>query len=61
MYKRFVLGALIVVLSTSAAVATAALLEVKSEAGIFFQQLLGHPRTSRARWTASTPAARRRS
>jgi LCP family protein required for cell wall assembly len=35
MYKRFVLGALIVVLSTSAAVATAALLEVKSEFTIF--------------------------
>jgi len=41
MYKRFVLGALIVVLSTSAAVATAALLEVKSEAGIFFHNSSG--------------------
>jgi polyisoprenyl-teichoic acid--peptidoglycan teichoic acid transferase len=41
MYKRFVLGALIVVLSTSAAVATAALLEVKSEAGIFFRNSSG--------------------
>jgi LCP family protein required for cell wall assembly len=41
MYKRFVLGALIVVLSTSAAVATAALLEVKSEAGIFFNNSSG--------------------
>jgi LCP family protein required for cell wall assembly len=41
MYKRFLLGALIVVLSTSAAVATAALLEVKSEAGIFFRNSSG--------------------
>jgi LCP family protein required for cell wall assembly len=41
MYKRFVLGALIVVLSSAAAVATAALLEVKTEAGIFFRNSSG--------------------
>jgi LCP family protein required for cell wall assembly len=37
MYKRFVFGAIVLVLSTAAAVATAALLEVKTEAGIFFK------------------------
>jgi polyisoprenyl-teichoic acid--peptidoglycan teichoic acid transferase len=35
MYKRFVLGALIVVLSSAATVATAALLEVKDDVSIF--------------------------
>jgi LCP family protein required for cell wall assembly len=37
MYKRFVLGALIVVLSSAATVATAALLELKDDTTIFFQ------------------------
>jgi polyisoprenyl-teichoic acid--peptidoglycan teichoic acid transferase len=37
MYKRFVLGALIVVLSTAATVATAALLEFKDDTHIFFR------------------------
>jgi LCP family protein required for cell wall assembly len=41
MYKRFVLGAVIVVLASAATVATAALLEVKTEAGIFFKNSTG--------------------
>jgi LCP family protein required for cell wall assembly len=37
MYKRFLLGALIVVLSSAATVATAALLELKDDTSIFFR------------------------
>ncbi|QEC47738.1 LytR family transcriptional regulator [Baekduia soli] len=41
MYKRFVLGALIVVLASAATVATAALLEVKDDTTIFFKNTTG--------------------
>jgi LCP family protein required for cell wall assembly len=41
MYKRFLLGALVVVLSSAATVATAALLEIKDDTTIFFRNSTG--------------------
>jgi LCP family protein required for cell wall assembly len=41
MYKRFLLGALVVVLSSAATVATAALLELKDDTTIFFKNSTG--------------------